>query len=253
MKTNKNKVVIKVRDLAALTLIPLSLWSCSLTPLHKNRDLSKAAPLPANPSWLAETKEKAKGVVDFIGDADLFPQGLLKDYTPAKVKGVDRVAQKISPKYDIRKISSVTPQQLDAVYKGKLKGKGAATIKIAKKYGIDPLFIAALTIQEAGAQGSSVYAVKYNNVAGRLYRDKKSGKWLPIKFSSVEDCLDSTAKHLKLNYVGQNFYTVTAIKGKYCPDITNKKLKDFNDTKGVNGHWLPGILKHMEKIQSNGV
>ena len=85
---------------------------------------------------------------------------------------------------------------------------------------------------------------------GRLYRDKKSGKWLPMKFNSVDECIEKTAEHLKINYIGQNLYTISAVKSKYCPDITNKKSKDFNDKKGVNSVWKNSIIKHMNNAQS---
>ncbi len=244
MNKHKQSITIRVRDFAVLILVPFAMWSCSLTPAKKN--ISDAPVLPAAPNWLNSTKEKAKAKekVDFSITADLFPAGLLRDYIPAKVKGVDRVAQKITGDYDVRKSANVTESQLNSVFRGVMKNKGGVVIKACKENNICPLFLSALIIQEAGAGSDSAYAKRYNNVAGRLYKDKKSGKWLSQKFTSVDHCIKDTARHLSVNYVGKKYYSLAKIQRRYCP------VGSENDPRNLNSHWKNNILKHMAKIQS---
>jgi len=176
----------------------------------------------------------------------LFPDGFLKNYSPAKPKKVT----KITSGYDVRGDSGVSSAQLNKLFKGVMAGKGETVIKAGKENGIDPAFIAAIATQESGSSYNSLYARKFNNPFGRLYRDKKSGKWLPMKFDSVDQAIFKTAEHLKLNYIGQKRVTLTSIGNKYCPPKVSKKSKDFNDPRSLNFGWLPGIIRHMNKFQS---
>lgn len=241
---SKHTVTMKIRSFAALTLIPLSLWSCSLTPVDKG--LKNAPKLPANPPWLAKITQP---VEEKEVQSALFPDGFLDNYIPARKKTIKIPPQKISSQYDIRKISDVTPQQLDKIFKGKMAGKGAATIKIAKKHGVDPLFISGLACHESNF-GQSKYSYAANNVTGQLYLDKKSRKWLPIQFKSVEDCLERTCQRMRDYYIKEGRVTISGVQKKYCPIISNKKSKDFNDPRSVNVFWTGKVAEHMKKIQS---
>ena len=157
--------------------------------------------------------------------------------------------QKISSYYNVTKPFPVTAKGLNKILQGKLRNKGQDIIDISKKYKICPLFLAAICCHESG-NGSSVYAQKYNNVSGQMRRDKSSGKWGPLKFASVNECLNRTAFNLKENYIEDGRVTISKIQTKYCPIITNKKSKDYNDSRGVNKHWNSGIQKWMTRIQS---
>lgn len=42
--------------------------------------------------------------------------------------------------YDARKVSNVTPVQIDSILKGKLNGYGKKYYEVGHKYGIDPAF-----------------------------------------------------------------------------------------------------------------
>lgn len=191
--------------------------------------------------------EKSSKVAIVGPDAGLFPSQMLTFFQPSKNK--TQVKYKpITASYDVRQNSGVTAEQLNKLFKGVMKGKGAAVIKAGKENNIDPAFLAAIIYQEGGAASNSLYARKYNNVMGRLY--KKNGKWVPMSFVSVDDCISKTAKHLRVNYIDQGRTTVSNIQRKYCPVVTNKKSKDFNDSRGVNSHWKSGVISHMNKIQS---
>ena len=176
-------------------------------------------------------------------DAGLFPQQMLTFFQKDKKK-----YQPITVDYDVRQNSGVTAEQLNKVFKGVMKGKGEAVIKAGKENNIDPAFLAAIIYQESGAASLSLYAKRYNNVTGRMNRVKS--KWLPMKFKSVESCVFDTARHLRVNYIEQGRFTVKQIQMKYCPIVTNKKSKDYNDSRHVNSFWLKNIPKHMNKFQS---
>ncbi len=199
---------MKLYQLIAISLSTLTLYSCSGTPVRR----SVVNPLPReSASW-----HKSES---FKGDDALFPK------------------QVISSKYDVRKPDKVTAAQLDLIFRGKLEGKGAKVIEVSKKYGICPKFYSALLCHES-AFGTSAFARKYNNVAGRM---AKGGRQ-PMKFSSVDECLDSSAKHLQKNYVLENRVTLAAIQKKYCP------IGAKNDPKGKNRDWLSGLQSLMERI-----
>lgn len=126
---------------------------------------------------------------------------------------------------------------------GKLRGKGKAIVVIAKKYGLKPALLAAICVHES-ARGKSAMANSHNNVTGSLREVK--GVWGPRYYNSIEDCLEATARNLKLNYIDQGLTTLKGIQGKYCPVFASPKSKGFNDPKGLNVHWLTGVGKFRE-------
>lgn len=198
---------MKLHQLIALSLATLTLYSCSGTPTFKSE-----VKLPKQSAWQKDD--------DLDKENFLFPQ-------------------KIGAKYDVTKPDKVTAAELNAVFKGVLAGKGEVFLKIAKKHGICPRFYAALVCHES-AFGTSLYARRYANVAGRM---SKGGRG-PMKFKNVEECLDSTAAHLQKNYIGQGRTSLVAIQQKYCP--TSGKVN--NDPKGKNKYWLTGIQSLMNRI-----
>ena len=181
--------------------------------------------------------------------ADPIQETVLEDSRSSKASVQITKKQKISSYYNVTKPSPVTAKDLNKILQGKLRNKGQDIIDVSKKYKICPLFLAAICCHESG-HGSSIYAQKYNNVSGQMKRDKSSGKWGPLKFASVNECLNRTAFNLKENYIDDGRITISKIQAKYCPIITNKKSKDYNDSRGVNKHWNSGIQKWMTRIQS---
>jgi beta-N-acetylglucosaminidase len=241
MKQHKKQTGI--RNLVYANLGLICLVSCSTTfQLRPKKDsIKNAAIVPVAPAWL----EKIKKNVDNFHSADLFPKESL-NYTPPR-----QVVKKqiISANYDIRKESGVTAAQLNRVFKGKLKNKGESIINISRKYKIDPLFIASLACHES-AFGTSSYSYKANNVTGQLYKDKKTGKWNPIQFKNVEECLERTCRSIRDNYIAAGRTNINLVQQRYCPVISNKKSKDFNDSGNINIFWTKKIVEHMKKIVS---
>lgn len=181
--------------------------------------------------------------------ADPIQDEVLEPYIKSSGKAPVQAAskQKISSYYNVTKSYPLTVKLLNKTLKGKLLNKGQDIINISNKYKICPLFLAAVCCHESG-NGESVYAKKYNNVSGQMYRNKSTGKWGPMKFSSVNECLNRTASNLKQNYIDEGKTSVSKIQAKYCPIITNKKSKDYNDPSGVNKHWSGGVQKWMNRI-----
>lgn len=225
-----------IKTLIYANLGLMCLVSCSTTfqPRPKTQSLKSAAVAPANPSWMARIVRNAEN----FHSADLFPKGSL-DYVPPRQVVKKQV---ISANYDIRKDSGVTAAELNTGLKGVLKGKGSVIIKIARKHGIDPLFIFGLVSQESGA-GVSKYAYSYNNVAGQL-KKTKSGKYVPIQFKNVEECLERVCSRMQTVYIKEGRVVLSKVASKYCP------VGAKNDPRGLNSHWLPGIIRNMKKIQS---
>lgn len=161
-------------------------------------------------------------------DASLFP-----------VKSSPYRPVDVSKNYVTTKNSGITAWRLNQHLGGVLKNKGEIFIEAGKKYGVDPLFLAALTIHESG-NGKSRFSREYNNTCGLLFKDK------PRKFKSVKECIFFCAERLHKYYHKEGKVTVTQVGLKYCPPICH------NDPSGLNRHWAGGIVKHMEKLQLAG-
>lgn len=177
----------------------------------------------------------------FLGSSDLFPEGSLEETQSEIIK------QKITSSYNVTIPYPILASDLNHLLKGKLKNKGQAIIDVGKKYKICPLFLAAICCHESD-NGTSTFAQKYNNVTGQMQLDKSSKKWTPVKFASVDACLVRTASNLKENYIKSGRVSISKIQAKYCPIITNKNNKDYNDPRGVNKYWTSGVTKWMSKI-----
>lgn len=112
---------------------------------------------------------------------------------------------------------------------GVLEGKGQKLIEFQNKYGVNALFLAAITMVESGGGKSAVARNKYN-VAGIM--TKQNGKYTTKRFNNVDECLESLAKNIKNNYINQNRETIEKINKKYAEDK----------------YWGDSIVFHMNKI-----
>lgn len=92
---------------------------------------------------------------------------------------------------------------------GVLAGKGKAFYNAQQKYGIDAVFLIGIAKHESG-NGTSKYARQYNNVAGMM------GKNGPLRFSSVDACIDKMAANLKEKYINKGRKTINKIGEKYA-------------------------------------
>lgn len=111
---------------------------------------------------------------------------------------------------DITKISIDNGDLLNLGLRGNLKGLGWDFVNAGIKYGIDPLFLAAISAQESGW---GQYDHGNNNIFGI-----SSGA---MAFSSYQECIEFTAELLSTYYVGEGLYTPRLVQPKYCPSPDN--------------------------------
>lgn len=181
-----------------------------------------------------DVKQKELPVVEvqIEPDGGLFPENPLPKFAP--YRPVD-----VSKNYVTTKNSGITAWRLNQHLGGVLKNKGEVFVKAGLKYGVDPLFLAALATHESG-RGSSKFSKQYNNVCGLLFKDK------PRKFKSVDECIFFCAERLNRYYHREGKVTVEQVGNKFCP------IGVKNDPQKINRHWVPKIVTYMKQIQLAG-
>lgn len=115
---------------------------------------------------------------------------------------------------DITRITIDNGDLLDLGLRGKLKGHGWDFVNAGVKYGIDPLFLAAISAQESGWG-------KYDHGRNNIFGISSGAKG----FSSYADCIDYTASLLAEYYVAEGRTTPAAIQPKYCPSPNDWHFK----------------------------
>lgn len=111
----------------------------------------------------------------------------------------------------------------------KLREHAQAFIDAGKKYGVDPRFLASISMQETGGGKSSAFRNK-NNAMGI------SGKGGPKRFESIGQSIDVMARTLaKPNGYYKGKSTIADIGKVYAP------VGAANDPGGLNKHWIPNI------------
>ncbi|WP_346417539.1 NlpC/P60 family protein [Listeria monocytogenes] len=106
---------------------------------------------------------------------------------------------------------------------GVLKDKGAAYIKYAKQYQIDPVLLAAISFHETGWGTSNMVKTK-NNVGGMM---SASGGMV---FASLDEGIERMAN------------TIEALGSVYAP------LGAANDPTGLNQNWIPTIKQYILEL-----
>jgi hypothetical protein len=146
---------------------------------------------------------------------------------------------------DVRKESGVTASKLNSVLGGKLSGHGDTFIRYGKEYGIDPAFLAAVSMHETG-NGTSDGIHQKNNVGGMMMENPETGEYNLLRtYSSVDDGIRAMASNLKRNYIDQGLISVEAIQRKYAP------VGASNDPDGLNANWVGGVKKYMNQMGIN--
>ncbi|MBL4952092.1 glucosaminidase domain-containing protein [Neobacillus sp. YIM B02564] len=154
-----------------------------------------------------------------------------------KPKG-DRT-KRVHKQYNVKRISAVTASELNKVLGGKLKGHGADFVRTGKKYGIDPAFLAAISMHETG-NGTSSAIRRLNNVGGIMTADGRKIR----HFKSVAASIDSLGSLLKRRYLPIGKDTPAKIQPMYCP------VGAKNDPGGLNKYWLNGVVHYWQKARS---
>lgn len=131
---------------------------------------------------------------------------------------------------------SASTHPLDQHLGGVLSGHGYTFEQAGAKYGIDPTLLAAIATLESG-HGTSNYAKTYNNPTGMM--DPKNPNQ-PLRYNSIPEAIDATAKDLSKNYLEQGLSTIPQIAAKYAP------VGAKNDPKNTNKEW-PGLVQKLYK------
>lgn len=111
-----------------------------------------------------------------------------------------------------------------------LEGLGSWYLKAEQVYGVNAIFLVALTAQES-TWGTSNRAVTQNNLSGyAVYSDSAEGATFDSKGESIMD----TAKLIGEKYINPdgeyyNGTSVASVNIRYCP--------------GDRGHWSSSITK----------
>lgn len=135
--------------------------------------------------------------------------------------------------------SNITSNKLRVVLKNTgLQGLEEAYIEAEKEYGVNAIFLVALTAEESG-WGRSNRAISQNNLSGfAVYSSGSKG----ATFSSKTNNILETAKLLKNQYLtaGGSYYSglsIYSVNSKYCPDD--------------GGKWANNISSIANKIESD--
>lgn len=106
--------------------------------------------------------------------------------------------------------------------------------KMGEKYGVDPRFLASISMHETGNGTSSAFRNK-NNAMGI------SGRRGPLNMSSVEASIEKMANTLaKPNGYYRGKSTIGQIGKVYAP------VGAANDPSGLNGYWAGGVAKNFK-------
>lgn len=122
---------------------------------------------------------------------------------------------------------------------GPLQRYSGAFEAAGQKYGVDPRFLASISMLETGNGTSSAFRNK-NNAMG------VSNSRGPIAFGSVEASIDRMARVLAKPdgpYAGRR--TIAQIAGVYCP------VGAGNDVNGTNHHWPSMVSKNFARLGGN--
>ncbi len=145
----------------------------------------------------------------------------------------------VTPDFDVRTMHEVSGDKLDKILGGVLRGKGHVFVEAGRKHGVSPIFLASIAIHESGNGTSDAARDKRHNPVGALVEGKYHRS-----FDCVEDAIEFMANSLEnsSHYLRRGNYTVGQIQKVYCP------VGAKNDPKGLNKHWLGGVVDWMNKI-----
>ena len=182
---------------------------------------------PIGPSVVTLKSDEQMFIIneEFQGDASLFPKTMLLDFPVLAEES----------KYN-------------KILKNMFSGMGSDFENAANDHNIPVDILMSICLWETG-EGTSEMLRKYNNPGGNLMYNKATKKWQSRSFKTLKEGLDFTASNLSENYWKKGLRTVTSIKSKYAPTV-NRNSKDFNDPKNLNVHWVKGVNKMKDKINS---
>ena len=163
---------------------------------------------------------------------------------------------------DLRTQSPVKASQINNYIAGYVKNtgkpsiltnKGQVFIDAGRKYGVNPLYLAAHAIHES-AYGTSSISITKNNLFGFGAYDAAPFV-AAYRFASVELCIDFIAREMKSTYLNPaNWKFQGAYLGFSTTSLTNARIdassEGMNFFYATDPYWGKVISQHMEKILS---
>lgn len=131
--------------------------------------------------------------------------------------------------------SPLTAKELDGKLKGKgvLDNQGSTIINAGEKYGVDPVLITAIILQET-AHGTSNSIRTKNNPGGLMGRDGL------MSFPTLEKGINKMASVLYRLYIKEGLTTPADIGPRYAP------VGAKNDPDGLNRHWISNVTQNVK-------
>lgn len=144
---------------------------------------------------------------------------------------------------NLRKTSNVSEEKINEIINGTgLEGLGKAFIEAQDRYGVNAVFLVAVSALESG-WGESKIAHNKNNLFGFKAYDSspfKSAKY----FNSKEDCILYFAEYLSDNYLTKD--------GRYYSGLSVYNVHRWNSGKckySSDEKWAQKIIKIMNKFK----
>lgn len=125
--------------------------------------------------------------------------------------------------------------------RGKLTRKGDMFYYAGSLYNVNPLLLAAISMQETGNGNSN--AIKTKNNVGGIMKDSNLG--ILREFEDIDISIVEMARILKTGYIDKKLKDIPAIGSKYCP------VGAKNDPNGLNKHWVPNITANYKLLEDS--
>lgn len=232
MNSLKNKLIGLIFFLMFLTIIISSFFACKYY------------------NSLNQEKEQKIKLEEKLNQSNVAVDKLEKNNKEQSevLKKKDKELKEIQKKYyeelkpvsfdcnNIRTKSNATVRDMTVALKNTgLQGLESAYVEAEKKYGVNAIALASLTIEESG-WGNSARAKNQNNLSGfEVYSDDSVGKI----FDSKEESILTTAKILSRDYLDS--------KGIYHKGCS---LKDINFYYSASPYWASNITSIAKDLVS---
>lgn len=158
--------------------------------------------------------------------------------TPEQASVHSFTLEETSPISDIRGQFAISEGYLASRLPGPLKKHAGSFVRHGSKYGMNPLFLAAISIHETGRGTSSAFRNRLNAMG----ISSSSG---PRTMKSVDYSIEYMAKRLAspTGYY-KNCHTVEQFADVYAPS----KVRVKNDPTGLNRHWPSKVRYYMNEM-----
>lgn len=222
--------------IVAVDTILSPILSRDSSPGESRAPTEEAVQITAPISRVSHTPNKRVTVEEYNPNADpLFGWDIV---TPEQASVHSFTLEETSPISDIRGQFAISEGYLASRLPGPLKKHAGSFVRHGSKYGMNPLFLAAISIHETGRGTSSAFRNRLNAMG----ISSSSG---PRTMKSVDYSIEYMAKRLAspTGYY-KNCHTVEQFADVYAPS----KVRVKNDPTGLNRHWPSKVRYYMNEM-----